>query len=502
MEGWTGIPVLDEVPAMLPLFDCASAIAAGISDGRFSSREIVDAQIARIEGAGKALNAVVAQRFAEARAEADAADRARASGMVLGPLHGVPITIKESFDVAGLATTVGHTTRRAHRAKAHAAAVERLVRAGAVVLGKTNVPKDLADWQSFNDVYGVTRNPWSLEHSPGGSSGGSAAALAAGLTALELGSDIAGSIRVPAVYCGVYGMKPTFGVVPMRGHGQEALGAASDILVAGPLARSAADLELAFDIVAGADEAGFGGWSLSLPAETRTHPREYRIAVVTDDRVFPVDAGIRCALQELAACLEEQGAGVDLDPALPIASREHYELFIALLRGATSARLDDAQFAAVAARASTFAAEDCGYDALMHRGLSIRHRDWLVANEKRETLRHGWRRFFATYDALICPVTTTAAFPHMIGVPKIEQFFDVDGVKRSAADNYYWIGIPALCYLPAAAIPIGQSASGLPVGAQIVGPEFGDKRCLRLARLIETAFRGFAPPPAFASARG
>ena len=485
---------------MLPLLDSAIAIAAGIRDGRFSSLEIVDAAIARIENAGKALNAVVVPRFAQARAEADAADRARAAGERLGALHGVPITIKESFDVAGLPTTVGHTTRTSHRAAAHAAAVERLVRAGAVVLGKTNVPKDLADWQSFNDVYGVTRNPWSPEHSPGGSSGGSAAALAAGLSALELGSDIAGSIRVPAAYCGVYGMKPTFGVVPMRGHGHDALGAASDILVAGPLARSAADLELAFDLVAGADEAGFGGWSLSLPAETRTHPREFRIALVTGDREFPVDGSIRRALQELAACLKGQGAGVDLDPALPIASREHYELFIALLRGATSARLEPAQIDALAAKAQTFAATDRGYDALMHRGLSIRHRDWLAANERREALRHGWRRFFSTYDALICPVTTTAAFPHMIGVPKIEQFFDVDGMKRTAADNYYWIGIPALCYLPAAAIPIGQTASGLPVGAQVVGPEFGDKRCLRLARLIETAFHGFKPPPAFAAA--
>lgn len=484
---------------MTPLLDSASAIAAGIRSDRFSSREIVDAAIARIEGVGKALNAVVVQRFEQARAEADAADRARAAGAKLGPLHGVPITIKESFDVAGLPTTVGHTTRKGHRAAAHAAAVQRLVNAGAVVLGKTNVPKDLADWQSFNDVYGVTRNPWNMERSPGGSSGGSAAALAAGLTALELGSDIAGSIRVPAVYCGVYGMKPTFGVVPMRGHGLDALGAPVDILVGGPLARSAADLELAFDLVAGADEAGFGGWSLSLPGETRTHPRELGIAVVTDDREFPVDGSIRRALSELATYLKEQGATVDLEPELPIASREHYELFIALLRGATSARLEPTQIEALAAKARTFAATDRGYDALMHRGLSIGHRDWLAANEQRETLRYGWRRFFETYDVLICPVTTTPAFPHMIGVPKIEQFFDVDGTKRTAADNYYWIGIPALSYLPAAAIPIGQSDAGLPVGAQIIGPEFGDKRCLRIARLIETAFRGFRPPPGFAA---
>ncbi len=475
-------------------------LAAGIRAGRFSSCEIVDAAIARIQGVGKALNAVVAPRFAQARAEAQSADRAKAAGAHLGPLHGVPITVKESFDVAGLATTVGHTARKSHLASQHAAAVARLVGAGAIVLGKTNVPKDLADWQSFNDVYGVTRNPWDPDRSPGGSSGGAAAALAAGLSARELGRDIAGSIRVPAADCGVWGMKPTFGVVPMRGHGLDALGAPSDILVGGPLARSAADLELAFDLVAGADDAGPGGWTLSMPTEMRTHPREFRIAIVTDDHEFPVDGSIRRALGELASCLKSEGTTVDLEPALPIGSRQHYELFIALLRGATSARYDDTQFAAIAARAGAFSPADRGYDALMHRGLSIAHRDWLVANDRREELRHGWRRFFSTYDALICPVTTTAAFPHKIGVPKIEQFFDVDGTMRTAADNYYWIGIPALSYLPAAAVPIGETAADLPVGAQIIGPEFGDRRCLRLARLIENAFRRFRPPPAFAMA--
>ena len=483
---------------MRAVFDSAIKIADDIRSGVYSSREIVQAYISRIEGVGAELNAVVARRFEQALAEADDLDRARAAGRSIGPLHGVPMTVKESFDVAGLPSTFGHPERATHRARSDSVAVSRLVAAGAVILGKTNVPKDLADWQTFNGVYGKTVNPWDPGRSPGGSSGGAAAALAAGLSALELGSDIAGSIRVPAVYCGVWGHKPTFGVVSMRGHGINEQAAPSDILVGGPLARTAADLELAFDLISGADEPGGSAWHLTLPCETRTRAREFRFAIVTDDCEFPVDHSIRGGLERLAACLKAEGAVVDLEPELPVKSRQGYELFLSLLRAATSARFDERQFVDVVAKARTFEATDRSYDALMHRGLAICHRDWLKANDHREELRHAWRAFFQRYDALICPTTTTPAFPHMIGVPKIEQFFDVDGTKRPASDNYYWIGIPSLCYLPATAVPLGETTAGLPVGAQIIGPEFADKRCLRLARLLEASFRSFRAPPTFA----
>jgi amidase len=485
---------------MLPLLKSATEIAADLRAGRCSSRELVDAYMQRIERSAEALNAVVVRRFDEARAEASAADDARVKGRSHGQLAGVPVTIKEAFDVAGLPTTFGHTDRAGHRAASDAVAVARLRAAGAIVMGKTNVPKDLADWQSFNDVYGVTRNPWDQSRTPGGSSGGSAAALAAGLTALELGSDIAGSIRVPAVYCGVYGHKPTFNIVPTRGHSLVEGAVPSDISVSGPLARSAVDLELALDITAGADhlEPGMAGWRLALPQETRSAAREFRVAVVDTDAHYPVDGSIRSALGALADHLEKEGAQVDRSPKLPIGSEEGYELFITLLRGATSARYTVAEVEALVAKAKSYPADDNGYDALMHRGWTQTHRGWLAANERRQALRRGWRAFFERYDALICPVTNTPPFPHMIGVPKIEQFFIVDGKKRPASDYYYWIGIPALSYLPATALPIGSSPEGLPVGAQIIGPEFGDKRCLRLAQIIERSFRSFIPPPAYA----
>ncbi len=481
-------------------FATASAIAAAIRDGRVTSREIVEACIARIEGAGRRLNAVVVERFDAARAEADAADTARAAGRAGGPLAGVPITIKESFDHEGLPTTFGHPDRKDHRALTHALAVARLKTAGAIVLGKTNVPKDLADWQSFNAVYGATNNPWNERHSPGGSSGGAAAALAAGLTALELGSDIAGSIRVPASWCGVWGHKPTYGIVPMRGHAMAEPAAPADILVAGPLARSAVDLELALGVLAGADEAEGSAWRLDLPREPRRRAAEFRIAVVTGDTHFPVDASIRTSLGELAAALRSDGAAVDLDPALPMRSPEHNALFVTLLRGATSGRLKPTEVEALRAKAGTFASGDLGYDALMHRGLSQSHRDWLAANDRRAALVVAWRTFFARYDALVCPITTTPAFPHMQGVPKIEQFVGVDGAKRPVSDNYYWIGLPSLSWLPATTIPLGTAPSGLPVGAQIIGPAFADYRCIRIAQAIEAAFHRFTPPPDFALA--
>ncbi len=485
---------------MTPLLSPAIDIAAGLRAGKFSSRELIEAYAARMDGIGRSLNAVVVRRIEAALAEASAADALRAVGRSLGPLHGVPVTIKESFDVAGLPSTWGHPQRASHSAVRDAVAVSRLTRAGAIVMGKTNVPKDLADWQSFNEVYGVTHNPWDEQRSPGGSSGGAAAALAAGLTALELGSDIAGSIRVPASYCGVWGHKPTFGVVPTGGHAMVEGAAPADLLVAGPLARSAYDLELAFDLIAGADadEPGVAGWRLDLPAEPRTKAAEFRIAILDSDFDFPVDSSIRRALGNLGDALTHEGASVDRAPDLPNGSREGYELFLTLLRGATCTRLDETQLAALSVKARGFDMADRSYDAIMHRALTQSHHAWLAAHEKRQALRRAWREFFERYDALICPVTTTPAFPLMTGVPKIQQFFDVDGAKRPASDCYYWIGIPSLSYLPATSIPIGSSPAGLPLGAQIIGPELGDKRCIRLAQIIERAFCAFVPPPRFA----
>jgi amidase len=478
-------------------FAGATRIAADLARGAYSSRDIVDLFISRIERFDGDINAVVVRRFEEARREADAADKERAAARIRGRLHGVPMTIKECFDFTGLPSTYGHPELAGTRAAADAVTVARLRGAGAIVLGKTNVPLDLADWETHNEIYGHTRNPWDLGRSAGGSSGGSAAALAAGLCSLELGSDIAGSIRTPATFCGVYGHKPTFGVLPIRGaNNPDPALAARDILVAGPLAQSAFDLEMAFDIMAGRDVDDGAVWEAVLSAESRDRLRGWTIAIVADDPTFRVDGSIRNALLKLGDALEAEGAVVDREPPMPLSSQEHFELYVTLLRSVSSTRYTLDYIEALRPKAEGFAASDKSYDALMHRGLTLSHAAWIRADDRRLALRRRWREFFSRYDALICPQTTLNAIPHSLGIPRKDQFFPVDGELRCATDNYYWTALPSLSYLPATAIPLDLH-DGLPVGGQIIGPEFGDKRCLRLAQLLERTFRAFRPAPAY-----
>lgn len=478
-------------------FASAAELARRISAGELSSRALVELYIARIERHDPSINAVVVRLFEQARARADEADRACARGERCGPLHGVPITIKECFDVQATASTFGHPERRDHRAHRNATAVERLVQAGAIVLGKTNVPKDLSDWQSHNALYGVTNNPWDITRTPGGSSGGASAALAAGFSALELGSDVGGSIRMPAHCCGVYGHKPTFGVVPLTGHSLTPHANPGDIQVAGPLARSALDLDIALRLIAGPDGAQARAWSLRLPEPKAAPLSSYRVAVITSDDQFPTDRDTQHVASSVADALKHDGAQVDLDPPLPMSSREYYELYVALLRGATSGRRSLAEIARFAAQAAATDPADHRYEAIMLRGLAQNHRQWIGHDDARQQLRVGWEAFFDRYDAVIAPIATTPAFTHEFNVPRHLHMLDIDGTPRPIADNYYWIGIAGTAYLPATAIPAGLSARGLPIGMQIIGREFADLTCIALARHLEQSYRGFVAPPGF-----
>ncbi|CAN0555492.1 unnamed protein product, partial [Laminaria digitata] len=258
---------------MDPWFMGAAELAAEIRGKRISSTELLDGYLDRIGRHNPALNAIIILDEDAARQAAKVADDTLAAGAEVGPLHGVPMTIKESFDLAGHPSTFGRPERHDHKAARDALTVERLKAAGAIVMGKSNVPRDLAEWQSFNEIYGVTVNPFDKSRTPGGSSGGASAALAAGLTGLEMGSDIGGSIRVPAHCCGIYGHKPTYGIVPLRGHAMGPDEADQDIMVAGPLARRALDLRLSIDITAGADPEAAGAWRLDLPDENGTRLR-------------------------------------------------------------------------------------------------------------------------------------------------------------------------------------------------------------------------------------
>lgn len=478
-------------------FRGALELAAAIRDRKISAAELLDLYLDRIGRYNPALNAIVVLDEGAARNAAKAADAALADGSATGPLHGVPMTIKESFDLTGHPSTFGRPERRDHRAARDALAVERLKAAGAVIMGKTNVPIDLADWQSFNEIYGDTVNPWDTSRSPGGSSGGATAALAAGLTGLEIGSDIGGSIRVPAHFCGVYGHKPTYGIVPLRGHAFEPDDAEMDILVGGPLARRAADLSATLDLIAGPDPQAPGAWRLDLPDEPRTTLREFRIAVITDDDVHPVDSDTRAALENVVTHLNAEGATVIHDPPLPLPSKEMWLLYLSVLRGATSNRVSDEEAETLAAQAAGYDAEDQTYGPVMLRNLSQRHQAWLHANDRRSRLRALWRAFFGDIDALIAPMMATPAFPHIRNIAKQDQRLMVDNTERPISDTYFWIGLASAAHLPATLAPAGMSRDGLPIGMQIIGPEAQDRRCLRLAELLEESYRGFTPPPGY-----
>ncbi len=475
-------------------FESATALAGRVASREIGCRELLDHFIARAERFNPAINAIVVTDVERARAAADAADARLARGEATGPLHGVPMTIKESFHLAGTPTTFGFAEFRDNLATTNATVVDRLIEAGAVIFGKTNVPPALMDGQSWNEIYGRTNNPWDLGRTPGGSSGGSAAALAAGLTGLELGSDIASSIRNPAHYCGVFGHKPSWGVAPQTGHMLTTVLQPTDIAVVGPLARSAADLELALGIIAGPDGVEAQAWSLSLPPPRWTELRDFRVALVTDDSVAEVDAPVREQLEALGDFLTREGVSVKTGARPDYESERHYILFMILLRAAASAGVTDAELAE--AQAASKGASRATRDVAVANayGASLPHRDWLRLDEERRRLRQRWRAFFEDFDVLLCPVLSTAAFPHS-EVPPQQRKLRVNGREVPFENQLFWAGYAGLPHLPATVAPIGLSPEGLPIGVQIIGPPYGDLTTLRFARQLETRYRGFVAPP-------
>ena len=478
-------------------FRSAKQLAADIKKKKIGCLELLDLYLARIEKYDGALNAVVVRDFERARTRARAADRALARRQAWGPLHGVPMSIKESYDVAGLPTTWGVPAYAKNVATKNAVAVDRLLDAGVVLFGKTNVPLFLADWQSYNTIYGTTNNPWDVARAPGGSSGGSATALAAGLTGLEAGSDIGSSIRNPAHFCGVYGHKPTWGIVPRSGQALPWQTAAVDIDVVGPLARSADDLALALSVMAGPDEIEAAGWQLRLAPPRQRRLRDFKVALMLDAPDIAVAREVQDRLQTLADFLSRQKAKVD-DRARPaIDPGEAFAVYTRLLRAATSDRQSDADFEQNAAIARGLAVSDQSYYARATRAAVLPHRDWLAANETRHRMRRAWAEFFTTYDLLLCPVAGTAAFPHDQKGERYERTLMVDGKRVPVTDHLFWAGYSGAFYLPSTAAPCGFTPGGLPVGVQIVGPQYGDLRCLAFARLLEREFQAFVPPPGY-----
>ncbi len=478
-------------------FQTAKQLAAAVRKKKIGCVELLDLYLKRVEMHNPKLNAIIATDIEGARKRAKAADKAVKARKKLGPLHGVPMTIKESYDVAGYPTTFGDPTFKDNIAKTNSLVAQRMIDAGVTLFGKTNVPLNLADWQSYNEIYGSTNNPWDLSRTPGGSSGGSGAALAAGLTGIDAGSDVGASIRNPAHYCGVYGHKPTYGVVSYKGHTRGNVGV-GDITVVGPLARGAEDLEIAMNAIAGPDEIDGRGWKLSLPRSKKKRLRDFKVGVLLSDPNAEVDNSVQEQIQVLADFLDKKKARVS-DKARPaIDTAELNDVFIRLLRAATSGRLSDEDYRKALADSQTRPASDMSYYAQMQRGNSLSHRTWIQLNEKRHRMRLAWDAFFKDYDLMLCPVSVTAAFPHDQTGLRHKRTIVVNNRQVPVVDQIFWAGYAGLAYLPASVAPIGQSKEGLPIGVQIIGRQYGDYDCIQFANLLEQEYRSFVPPPAFA----
>lgn len=478
-------------------FNSAARLALDIREKRIGCRELLDLYLRRLDAIDSAINAIVVRDVERARCRADAADAALARGELWGPLHGLPITVKESYNVAGLATTRGIPHLAGCLADHDMLVVERLKAAGAIIFGKSNVPIHLADWQSHNAIYGCTNNPWDLSRTPGGSSGGGAAAVAAGLVAFEAGSDSAGSLRVPAHYCGVYGHRPTYGIVPQTGHELGGAIAPRDLSTLGPIARTADDLALVLDVMAGPDTIDAGCWALT-PSPVKRHGfADLRIAVMLDSPFAPVDAETRMQLQNVATFLSDRGAHVqEVAPAL---DPERATLtFLRLLRAAGSAGLTDDAARTTRQFIDGVAPGDSNYRIESARAEIMSHRDWFRADEARHQMRRIWAEFFQSWDFLICPASSTAATRHDNVSKRWEQTIRVDGNVIPATDQMFWVGFSALAHLPSTVAPLGMSGEGLPIGMQVIGPQGHDFHCIAFAAMMERCYRGFVAPPAFA----
>ena len=426
------------------------AMATRIAGGELSAVEATQEAIDRIVAADDEINAVVVRDFDRALAAARQADDRLAAGE-RAPMLGVPMTVKESYNVAGLPTTWGFAQHADYIPTADALAVRRLKAAGAIIIGKTNVPPALADFLSVNPVYGATHNPHRHGLSSGGSSGGSAAALAAGYVCAEIGSDIGGSIRIPAAFCGVWGLKPTFNLVSREGHWMPRTdGGEGALSVAGPLARTAGDLAILLDIIA----------DHPLPAPRRTSAAGARIAVITEHPVARINADVSRVLDEQCARLEASGATVDRDPQLPDLAATHREyikmLLTVLSRG-------------VAPEGVTPAPLEAWFE---------------MADLQRRTARAWNLALTEKYDAVLAPVFGSPAFP-LDDVTMDRRSIDIDGEATPCGDQLAWAGLATYPNLPSVCLPAGTSTDGLPIGLQLIGRRFAEPELIAIA--AETA---------------
>lgn len=451
----------------------ATELAAAIRRKHVSSRELLDLFLDRIDRLDGKVNAVVTRDVDRARAAAAAADSATARRERLGPLHGLPVTIKDAIATEGIRSTGGAVELTGHVPSEDATVVAAIKAAGAIVFAKTNLPRWSGDLQSYNELFGTTNNPHDTTRVPGGSSGGAGASVAAGFTSFEIGTDIGGSVRVPSHFNGVFGLKPSFGVVPQRGYLDHVGGGTTDadINVFGPLARSADDLDLLLDVLAAPPPEQRGAWRVDLPPARPTTAKGLRVALWADDSACAIDTEYRSLIEAAAQSLADQGADV-VESRPRVSFAEQSALFLTMV---------------TAAIVPSFPPES--------QALGGTHADWLRNNVSRAALVRTWSEWFERdgADVLICPVSPTAAFEHNQEGDFFSRTTTVNGATRPYTDNIGWTGLIGIVGLPSAVPPIGRTSLGLPVGVQVVAPYLHDRQAIAVARLLGT----YTPPPGF-----
>ena len=452
-----------------PTYADVIQLASAIRDREVTAREVVAAHIDQIERCNPALNAIVIPDFERALERAREADAALARGEVWGPLHGVPFTLKDAHATAGLRTTSGYPQLSDHVPKEDGTVAARLKLAGGILLGKTNVPMMLGDYQSNSPIFGRTNNPWNLTRTPGGSSGGAAAAVAAGMAPFDIGTDLAGSIRVPAHFCGVFGMKPTEHRVSLAGlvPGMPPPRPIRIMSSIGPIARSVEDLALLYSIITGPDGVDTDVPPVPIGAVPTIDLKQLRVAVTSTFLGFPVSLDTRTAVGELAQALLRAGAYVE-EAALP--------------------EIDFGQDTA-----------SVGELVMMLTG-AFRPSDapttlaqYLTALHRRDQSIVAWEHFFQQWDVVLCPASMVTAFPHCdTGSPLMVDGREVDYWAVSAHSALFsYSGHPAI------SIPVGQDRDGLPVGLQLVTKRWDDSRLLAIASAVAEVSGAFQRPPGY-----
>ncbi len=454
-----------------PTLWSATEQARAIAARQLGSVELLDLCLERIATVDTRVNAVCTLDVDRARARAREADEATARGESWGTLHGLPFTVKDAIATEGVRSTGGSETLAGHLPTTDALAVARLRAAGAVLFGKTNLPEWSGDWQSFNSMFGTTNNPWDLALTPGGSSGGAAAAVACGMTSFELGTDIGGSIRVPSAFCGVFGHKPSFGVIPTLGYLDEPRGGAteSDINTFGPIARSAADLRMLLDVLAGPLPERATAWRLALPQSRHDSLRGLRVAAWIDEPALEIDAAMALTLQAAVDALEAAGARVDRTARPDIDVERAWKLGARLIGAAVSVSDED--------------------------DLGLSHRDWLMLDRERSALVAAWAELFERFDVVVCPVTVLPAFAHLQQGRWDTRTLRVNGRVRPYPELEGWPALVGSAYLPSTVVPVGFTPDALPVGMQIVSPFLNDKISLKVASLVADEAGGYVAPP-------